>query len=137
MTDEKFEITLQSGILNQEDLNLIKDLEHKLQNDDFTNVISNFEENVLNLNLSNEKFKIYNTFVNSLKLTNNLDPSLFQSNDYSSRDGDLVDCVLATIAFIVAVIALVGIEVGTFGLATAAAVIGYIAASAAWVRACK
>ena len=45
-------------------------------------MISNFEENVLNLNLSNEKFKIYNTFVNSLKLTNNLDPSLFQSNDY-------------------------------------------------------
>lgn len=135
-TDKKIEIALQSGILNQEDLTLIQNLENNLKNDNFSSVISNFEENVLSLNLSNEKFEVYNTFVNALKLTNTIDSSLFRSNDYAAKSFDF-DCVLATVAFAAAAVGLATLEVGTGGLATAAVVVGYIAASAAWVKACR
>ena len=135
-TNEKVEIALETGVLNQEDLTLIVNLENNLKNDNFDNVIYNFEESILNLNLSNEKFEIYNTFVNALKLTNSTDSSLFQSNDYSAKSLDF-DCALATIAFAAAAVGLATLEVGTAGLATAGVVVGYIAASTALVRACK
>ena len=48
-----------------------------------------------------------------------------------------LDCTLAIIGFIVAVYALVTLEVATAGLATALVIIGYIAASTALVRACN
>jgi len=134
-TDEKIEITLQTGVLSQEGLALILNLENSFENDNFDIVVSNFEENILSLNLSNEKFESYNNFVMALKLTNSLDPTLFQSNDDTARGG--IDCVIATVAFVIAVAALATIEVGSFGTATILVVAGYIAASAAWVRACK
>lgn len=132
-TDEKISIALQSGVLNQSDLDLIGNLELNLRNDNFENVISNFENEIINLNLSDEKFEVFNTFVNSLKLSNSLDSTIFQSNDYAKD----FDCVLATIAFAAAAVGLATLEVGSGGLATAAVVVGYIAASAAWVRACR
>ena len=135
-TDEKIEIILQTGVLNQEDLTLITNLDNNLKNDNFDNVISNFEENILNLNLSSDKFKVYSTLVSALKLTNSADSLLFQSNDYTAKSLGL-DCILATISFIAAAVALALLEVGSGGLATTVVIIGYIAASAAWVRACK
>jgi len=132
-TDEKISIALQSGVLNQDDLVIIQNLEISLRNDNFENVISNFENEIINLNFSTEKFEIYNIFVNSLKLSNSLDSTLFQSNNYAKS----FDCVLATIAFAAAAISLAGLTAASAGLLVGATVVGYIAASVALVRACK
>ena len=135
-TSEKFEIALQTGVLNQEDMNRIKNLEKSLRVDGFNNVIINFEKDILSLHLSNKKFKIYTIFLNALRLINYNDSMLFKSNSYLAKRLDL-DCWLAGIAFAAACVGLATLEAGTAGLATAAVVVGYIAASTALVRACK
>lgn len=135
-TDEKIELILKTGVFNQVDLELIQSLENRLKMNNFDNAISKFEETIINRNFSKEKFETYNTLVNVLKLINSMDASLFQIKEYSAKNLNF-DCVLATIAFGAACVALATLEVGTGGLATAAVVVGYIAASAAWVRACK
>lgn len=133
--DEKFDIALRTGVFNESDKKLMLSLTDDLKKNDFSTSLSNFKKRILEANLSNKKFGLYNIAVNSLMLIHYVKPSLFDLNSTESNSNP-IDCIIAIIAFICAFIALVTLEVGTAGLATAVVVVGYIAASTAMVRAC-
>ena len=151
--DDNFDIAINSGFIEETDLIKLNHLAIDIKNNGFVNAIRTFEQILLNENISITKFKKYNMFIQSLKLTQDLDSSIFQisnalnsskfenyastSKEVDTAKVDTVDCIIATISFAAACVALATLEVGTGGLATAAVIIAYVAASAAWVRTCR
>lgn len=146
--DDNFDIAINSGFIDETDLIKLNQLAIDIKNNGFINAIRTFEQILLNENSSITKFKKYNIIIQSLKLTQDLDSSIFQVSNaldsskfenYAStaKEVDTTDCVLATISFAAACYALVALEVGTAGLATAVVVTAYVAASAAWVKTCR
>jgi hypothetical protein len=135
-TSEKVEIILNSNIFSSEDLDRFIRLSETIKNEDFHTGLVEFKKEIKSYNLNVEDSYKYAILTNSLRLINDLDSEIFIVKQYSAKELNL-DCILATIAFVAACVSLALLEVGTGGLATAAVIIGYIAASTAWVRACK
>lgn len=71
--------------LNDTDINLINSLESDLSSLDFNTAITNFQNNVIALNLSDVDFQKYNYFVNVLMLLENEEPGILTTSSYLSK----------------------------------------------------
>lgn len=83
-------LSLREGWINQTDIDLNNAFLADLTNNNFDIALSNFENNVLELNLSNQEFEKQNLFVNIVKSFNDIDSKLFKtqtSNNYQARGG--------------------------------------------------
>lgn len=76
-SQEIIQIGLNEGFFQNHDEYLITNLENDFQNLDFETSISNYERNVLSLNLDNTTFEKYNVWANVLKIINSEDSSIF------------------------------------------------------------
>lgn len=106
---------------------------------DFNTSISNFENAILLLPMSNKKLQRFYYFIDGLKAMNVYDPYFFNGGSISakSKGGLFGSCLSASIGVGIAFVGLATIEVGSFGAATGVAVAGFIWASAEWGAACK
>lgn len=129
--EENYLHAMNSGFLEPYDLEKLDKFVLDIKDYDFETAIGNLKTAVSNEELTRDKFTKWNMMVQGMELAKDQNPSMFRAGEC-----DWIDCVIATVAFVAAFIGLVTLEVGTAGLATAVVVIGYIAASAAWVRAC-
>lgn len=97
----------ESSYLSSTDLQLISQLESDLENNDFETAISNFESNVLALEISNEEFEKYNTIANVLRIAESQEPGLFVSNSQSGVANKAADpCGDAIISYTFATLGL-------------------------------
>lgn len=111
--DEMLTEYIAKGYLSQQSLDLTDVFIENLQQGDFNIAISAFEDDILNLKLSEDEFNIYNNAVNTLKIINKADSSFFDLQNQTSRGGDSIWCILAVVNL--------GIAVG--GLAACATVV--------------
>lgn len=139
LNNEKVEVNfnhaINSGFLKQSDLIKFDVLVSDIENFGFPIAIINFETKINKENLTTVKSMKYDILIQSLNLAYEMNDNLLRPD--SSSGCDWIDCSLATVGFAAACVCLATLEVGTVGLATAFVVIGYIAASAAWVRTCQ
>ena len=130
--EENHELAITSGFLVEEDLEKLDKFVLEIEHYGFETALDNFKEVISSEEMTRDKFAKWNMMVQGMELAKDYNPELFRE-----AGCDWIDCTIATIAFIAAFIGLVTLEVGTAGLATAAVVVGFVAASAAWVRACQ
>lgn len=135
----------QENIKLLKDLNLIDPLEipiidnlnkqiHTTHN--FETSINDFSKSILNLPLPIIKKQKYINFIDGLRILNQMEPEYFKDS-LTPEDALFGSCLSASIGVGIAFVGLATIEVGSFGLATGAAVVGFIWASAEWGKACK
>lgn len=97
----------ESSYLSSTDLQLISQLESDLENNDFETAITNFESNVLALEISNDEFEKYNKIANVLKIAESQEPGLFVSNNQSGVANRVADpCGDAIISYTFATLGL-------------------------------
>ncbi|WP_149206297.1 hypothetical protein [Flavobacterium johnsoniae] len=109
-----------------------------LNTKNFDTSITNFENAILSLPMTNKKLQRFYNFIDGLKVMNEYDPDFFKGNSFTSKSNGLFgSCLSASIGVGIAFVGLATIEVGSFGLATGVAVAGFIWASAEWGAACK
>ncbi|WP_127340645.1 hypothetical protein [Flavobacterium cupreum] len=127
------------------DLNLISPLEITVIDNfskqintthNFEKSINDFSKSILNLPLSITKKQKYINFIDGLRILNQMEPEYFKDS-LTPEDALFGSCLSASIGVGIAFVGLATIEVGSFGLATGAAVVGFIWASAEWGKACK
>lgn len=102
----------------------------------FEKSINDFSKSILNLTLSITKKQKYINFIDGLRILNQMEPEYFKDS-LTPEDALFGSCLSASIGVGIAFVGLATIEVGSFGLATGAAVVGFIWASAEWGKACK
>lgn len=121
--EEIIEIALSNQWIDQVDVQLIDDFMIDLQTNNFDYAITNFENTVLSLDISNEKFENLNTMANTLESVNFQHPSIFVDDSLEKSGG--WSCALATLALASA----------TAGLASCVTVVACAAAVALHVGA--
>lgn len=101
-----FEQSLNNGWTTQQEVDLANNLITEIIDFDFDTAISNYEQNILNQNLSEEDFAKQNKLVNILKSQNYYNPELY---NLQSEDGvanrvlcDWCRCAAASLALLVA-----------------------------------
>ena len=95
------------NLLTQEDYEYLADFSEQVKISDFEEGILSYEESVLSENLAVENINQHELFANSMKITNDIEPTLFQENsDYMSRGP--WTCALAYFLFFWAVVSLIG-----------------------------
>jgi hypothetical protein len=103
-----FEQSINNGWTTQEEVELANNLITEIKDLGFDNAISNYEQNILNQNLSKEDFAKQNKIVNILKSQNYNNPDLY---NLQSKGGegfankgwcDWCKCAAASVAFVVA-----------------------------------
>lgn len=124
---------INKGYLTQQSLNLTNLFMEKLQQTDFDTAISTFENEVLNLQISDEEFIKYNNTINVIKILNKSDKSLFDI----SNSGEKVSIAAKGTSFWCTVMVVrLGASVAALGLcATVIACAGAIANLAFALRA--
>lgn len=131
--EEIFEIALRQGYINKKDIELNNILFNNLKVYDFDLALSNYEEAVINLKLSNEKFNQLNTFVNIIKSFNYKYPSLFKIQNAEVARGGWA-CVGAIFALAVAT---AGLSSCATIVACGAAILLHLIALDSVARKCK
>ncbi|MEM6719878.1 MAG: hypothetical protein AAF611_11205 [Bacteroidota bacterium] len=124
--EEIIEIGKANGWINDIDVNLIDAFMINLENHDFNYAIENFENSVITLSVSDEKFDKLNMTANLIRSANHQNPEIFTQIQKSRELGGW-DCALATLALAAA----------TAGLSSCATVAACAAAVALHYNALK
>ncbi|MFB9107152.1 hypothetical protein [Flavobacterium gyeonganense] len=127
------------NLFSTEELAIVTAFKDDLESTNNFNIsISKFEHAILALPMTNNKLQRFYNFIDALKVMNNFDPLFFNGGRITGKSGKLFgSCLSATIGVGIAFVGLATIEVGSFGTATAFAVVGFVWASAEWGAACK
>ncbi|MEO7976908.1 hypothetical protein [Flavobacterium sp.] len=127
------------NLFSTEELAIVTALKDDLESTNNFNIsISKFEHSILALPMTNNKLQRFYNFIDALKVMNNFDPLFFNGGSITGKSGKLFgSCLSASIGVGIAFVGLATIEVGSFGTATAFAVVGFVWASAEWGAACK
>lgn len=67
-TEEIFDISLANGWITNDQITIINKFTKDIESTDFNNALKNMENNILALDLTEEEFKKYNLFVNTIKV---------------------------------------------------------------------
>ncbi len=106
---KSFEIIQNS--LTSEQRTLINNFENNIINNDFQYAINSLENEILSMNVSNEEFQKYNSFVNVLLLVDDFEDGYF---DQQYTTNGLSPCAKAIIANALATIGLAACGTGIF-----------------------
>jgi len=97
--EEIIQIAVTNGWIDDIDINLINSFMNDLENSDFTQAMSNFENTIQNLEVSNEKFEKLNLTANLIQSAYYDNPNIFENLQKVEGDDDgWFDCALATVA---------------------------------------
>ncbi len=97
---------LKKGYLSQQSLNLTNTFIETLQAKDFDTAISAFENEVLNLKLTDDEFIRYNNSANVLKIINKADASLFDAQNQNLKRG-IIACAIALVYLAISITELI------------------------------
>lgn len=95
--EEIIEISLANDWMNQTDVDLINAFMNDLENHDFNFAFTNYENSILTLSVTDEKFEKLNLTANLILSANYENPEIFNQIQKSGEIGGW-DCVLATLA---------------------------------------
>lgn len=125
--------SISENLLSSKDYDYLSIFSEDFKVKGFEEGILNFEENVLSYNINNIEFKKYEVFANTMKITNDIEPIIFENYSCLMNNGPL-NCLLAYFLFYWATIGLIG------GCATiifcVAAWIGFVVAAGFVVAEC-
>lgn len=93
-----YNIALSNGWLNVKDIELAKKFSEDIETKGFDSAIENYQNKVLALNLSNDKFAKSNLFINTIKTLNYENPGLFSINTNTQAKSNWYRCALASVA---------------------------------------
>ncbi len=92
-----YDIALTNGWLEVKDIELAKEFSEDVETKGFDSAVENYQNKVLILNLSNDKFAKSNLFINTVKTLNYENPGLFSTNTNTQAKG-WYRCALASVA---------------------------------------
>lgn len=98
-------ISLENGLLSNQDITLIDNLLLNLEENSFTDSVALFETEVLSMEITDENFVKYESFANSLKVLNDENPEIFVVGQL--QRGWLA-CAGAILGLTLAIVGLVG-----------------------------
>jgi hypothetical protein len=123
------------NVITDSEIKVVDNFKNQLiTTSNFNLSIINFETEIKKLPLTTIKLQKYANLIDGFKVLNNAYPGYFKN--LNPNDPITTECAEATIALGIAFVGLVTIEVGTFGVATAVAVAGFIYASALYGKYC-
>lgn len=105
--EEIYTVGLSNNWINQQDVGLVEKFGNDLQTFGFEIAIRNYEDTVINLNLSDTEFARKNAFLNIIKTINYENPLMFQESSSSLEKSNLQmrswwRCALAITALVAA-----------------------------------
>lgn len=103
--DEILNRAQENNWMSADDVGVTKKFMDDLQNVGFDQAITNYEERILNLNLTPSEFQKHNSFVNYIKIIDASNPELFPS-ELNVNNRSWWRCGLAIIAFTAATVGL-------------------------------
>lgn len=103
--DDIFKIAKENKWMNEEDIILTNSIISDIESLGFEKAVKNFEEKVLKMSLTQQKFTEKNNFINSLKSINYENPNLFAKTLNSKS---WLKCAAASVAFTAAFVGLSG-----------------------------
>jgi hypothetical protein len=99
---------ISENLLTSKDIGYLSKFSEDIEINGFKEATLNFEENVLLDNVNNIEFEKYEMFVNSMKITNDIEPKIFQNDsDFLTKDPNW-GCALAYVLFYFSIIGLIG-----------------------------
>jgi hypothetical protein len=110
--EQIYSVGLSNNWIKQQDVDLSEQFGDDLEAFGFDIAVSNYENTVLNLNLSDEEFARKNAFVNIIKIIHDENPSMFPNGDSSVERANLQTrswwrCALAATALVASTASLV------------------------------
>lgn len=93
--DDIQSIYLEHGFMDSKQIEVLDKLVIDIGNDGFDIALVKFEDNVLNLGVTQDQFDTYNVFANSIKTMNEVNPEIFVSNMQRTSKMDLFKCLAA------------------------------------------
>jgi hypothetical protein len=78
-------VSLEKGYIDEQDIIVYDGFINNLEKYDFETSLASFENDILNLNVSDESFEKYNAFANFAKVINDSNPEIFSGTSEQAR----------------------------------------------------
>lgn len=100
-TKEEIQIvSLKKGYIDEQDIIVYNGFTNNLKQYDFETSLSLFENDILNMNVSDESFEKYNAFANFVKVINDSNPKIFSGTSEQTRGWACFGAIVGLIAAI-------------------------------------